>query len=73
MFPFKSSTLLPQDPGFVAVVFYIRYKMQMHWKAQESLKLTQKEARKMENSLYLSDERESVMLNVGLVDKPCVK
>lgn len=32
----------------------------MHGKAQQSLKLAQKEARKMENSLSLSDEREGI-------------
>lgn len=59
---FQVICLLPQDSGYglIASVFYIRYKMQMHGKAQQSLKLAQKEARKMENSLSLSDEREGI-------------
>lgn len=44
----------------------------MHEKAQQNLKLTE-EARKMEKSLSLMKGEKSVMLNVGLVDKQCVK
>lgn len=47
--------------------------MQMHGKAQQSLKLAEKEARKMEKSLSLMKGEKSVMLNVGLVDKQCIK
>lgn len=45
----------------------------MHGKAQQNLKLAQKEARKMENALSPMKGKESVMLNVGLVDKHCIK